>query len=103
MTFGFSEQQQKYFSEQLVRPLKKLNADIFIFGSRATGEYRKYSDVDVLISPKNKAIEDCVALIKEEFENGNFPFKLDIVFEEDLADSYRSTVTSQKIRIGSKI
>ena len=99
MKFGFSEEQQKYIDEQLIAPLKNLNAKVYIFGSRATGKQRKYSDVDVLVTPKNQNLEKCISGIKEKFENENFPFKIDIVFDEDLAESYRLSVESQKIEI----
>ena len=101
MRFGLSEQQYAYLQENLFVPLSRIPTDVWIFGSRATGKQREFSDVDILISRKNPVIVKLVRDISETFENGNFPFKVDIVFDEDLADSYRSSVDRDKCQISA--
>ncbi len=52
--------------------------DLFLFGSRARGDYNKFSDVDLGIY-KKKDVDLKISLLREILENSNLPFKVDIV------------------------
>ena len=52
--------------------------DLFLFGSRARGDYSKFSDVDLGIY-KKKDVDLKISLLREILENSNLPFKVDIV------------------------
>ena len=101
MKFGFSEKEYEYFQRELVIPLKSLNASIWVFGSRARGDHHKFSDVDVLVSPQNPETKKLAGRIAEAFEEGNFPYKLDLVFEEDLARSYEPYVHNDRVEVST--
>ena len=63
---------------------------VFLFGSRATGAARKFSDVDVGIQG-NRAI-DAVTLeyIREDLENSDIPYKVDVVDFATVAPSFKT-------------
>lgn len=52
---------------------------IFIFGSRATGKAKKYSDYDVGIWGKKPVPPRILGLIEEALEESDLPYKVDVV------------------------
>ena len=56
------------------------------------GENKKYSDLDILVNVGSQ--RTLVSELIEQIELSNFPYKIDVVFDEDLAESYRTNVES---------
>ena len=52
---------------------------VFIFGSRATGKAKKYSDYDIGIWGKRPVPLKIIGLIEEAFEESDLPYRVDIV------------------------
>jgi len=52
---------------------------VFLFGSRARGDYLETSDVDVAIISKGEVNKSKVALFRERIEDSNIPYKVDVV------------------------
>jgi len=71
---------------------------VFIFGSRAVGNGRKFSDIDIGIGIKSKKQIDLLLLsdIKEAFEESNIPYTVDIVDFSQTSDKFKD-VSLQKI------
>ena len=98
MSFGLSDSQFEDITEVLFRPVTQHGAKTWVFGSRARGDHSEFSDLDVLIEAGDD-LKPVVSKISEELENGSFPFKVDIVFAQDLADSYRDSVDAEKVHV----
>ncbi len=98
MKFGLSEPQFQYIQETVVAPLKNKGASIWIFGSRARGDHTEFSDLDFMVESKED-ISTLVSNIQETLENGNFPYKVDIVQSKDFAESYRENFEKDKVEI----
>jgi predicted nucleotidyltransferase len=97
--FGLSEDQFNYIQSSVIDPLLKKNAQVFCFGSRARGNFQIYSDLDLLIRVLHQD-DDLLLLvcqIREKLEEENFPLKVDIVFEYDLAKSYQQNVMKEMV------
>jgi predicted nucleotidyltransferase len=98
---GLSTSEYNYLSDKLILPLKKLGATVYLFGSRANNKYKKYSDIDLLYTPSEarpiKGHE--LHLLLTEIEESDFPYKIDLVCSNDLAQSYRASVEKEKILI----
>ncbi len=100
MKFNLKEVDYKFLDVHLIQPLKHKGLKVYVFGSRATGTNHPFSDVDVLIDGHmSDDIERTVVGIREFFEESNFPYKIDLVFEKNLAHSYRARVMSERIEI----
>ena len=87
MKFGLTPSQYKFISEAVVEPLRKNGNDVYCFGSRARGDHKPFSDLDLMIEGKS----DChslIATMKETLGQSNFPYKVDIVILDELATSY---------------
>ncbi|RLA56843.1 MAG: nucleotidyltransferase domain-containing protein [Gammaproteobacteria bacterium] len=96
MKFGLTAQQYQYIQETVVVPFKNVGATVWIFGSRARGDYHKFSDFDFMVESEED-ISSQVSKIQETLENGNFPYKVDIVQSKDLAESYRESFEMDKV------
>lgn len=98
MKFGLTEQQYQYIQEVVVAPLKKLGATVWVFGSRARGDQTDFSDLDLMVESEGD-IALSVGMLQETLENGNFPYKVDIVQSKNFAESYRESFEEDKIKL----
>lgn len=98
MKYGLSDKEFAFLDQRLLLPLKKLGATIYIFGSRARGTQQKFSDVDILVQ-SSMDLSRVISAIAEELESSNFPLKVDIVQEKDLAESFRASVFADRVRV----
>lgn len=71
---------------------------IFIFGSRATGRAKKYSDVDIAI--KSEQITDKIkSLIEMDLENSTIPYEVDIVDLNSISEQFKKQIIDDLIEI----
>ena len=101
MKYGLTESELQLLDAIVIAPLKKKNAEIFLFGSRARSQHKKFSDVDlVYISCSEQAIPNhMIYQITSELEESDFPYKLDLVKYEELATSYKKNIELEKIKL----
>jgi len=64
---------------------------VFIFGSRATGRAKKFSDYDIGIIGKKPVEWKALSLADEAFEESDLPFKVDLVDFSLVSDKFRKT------------
>ena len=95
MKFGMSQNQFKLLETLVIRPLKSQGAKVYIFGSRAKGKHHPYSDVDLLYDLSEPLPPGFLPKIKEDIEESNFPFAVDLVAKSELSKSYEDSVLSQ--------
>jgi predicted nucleotidyltransferase len=99
MKFGLSEKSWQILDQVLIQPLKKLDVQLWIFGSRARGDHQPFSDIDILFVATQPIPNATLFLIKSNIEESRLPIKVDLVNASDLAESYRTTVETEKIQI----
>ncbi|MCB9073350.1 MAG: nucleotidyltransferase domain-containing protein [Bdellovibrionaceae bacterium] len=99
MKFGLTEKELHILDDLLIKPLKKYSAQVWIFGSRARGTYSKFSDIDILFALPNEKNypQSFLFQIKDALESSDLPYKVDVVNEKDLANSYRANVLKERI------
>lgn len=77
---------------KIIEILKKYSQEIRwvkIFGSRARGDFKNYSDIDLAISFKENTLGstlDTILELKDRFSESVLPFKVDIVGYEKIAN-----------------
>ncbi|MBI3385269.1 nucleotidyltransferase domain-containing protein [Candidatus Gottesmanbacteria bacterium] len=54
----------------------------FLFGSRAEGTNRKFSDYDIGIMGKNSLTPGTLGLIEEELENSDIPYNIHVYLSQ---------------------
>ena len=89
--FGLEDRHLNFIKETLKKYIPNPDAKFYIFGSRARGKFREYSDVDIAI--------DCPDLetniktkLEIEFENSTFPYEVDIVDLNNIKESFRNLI-----------
>jgi predicted nucleotidyltransferase len=87
--FGLTEQEYRLV-DKAIQALINQGAKIWCFGSRARGDHRKYSDLDLMVECEKDLTRE-IAAIQEELEESNLPIKVDLVQEKDFAESYRES------------
>lgn len=97
MNFGIEKQYFEILNSLVIQPLKDHGAQVWIFGSRATGGYKKYSDVDLLFEISKELPQGLIFEITSAIEDSRFPYKVDLVERSKLALSYKDQVEKDKI------
>ena len=71
----------------------------FIFGSHATGNNRKFSDIDLgIIGPKPLSPIEHVS-IKNELEESNLPYRVDLIDFTKVSDKFKQVSLHKTIQI----
>ncbi|MDR0727315.1 MAG: nucleotidyltransferase domain-containing protein [Puniceicoccales bacterium] len=71
-------EQMQFVRVTLARHLINSGATVYVFGSRATGKARKFSDLDLAIDYPDGIPENTLLALKDDFEESNFPYFVDI-------------------------
>lgn len=74
------------------------NTQVWVFGSRATGDARKQSDLDLLINWENKPLPYQIKLqLIEAFDESRLPYKVDLVDFNDISESFKQQIYASSI------
>jgi predicted nucleotidyltransferase len=101
--FGLSEKEWAMVMDLVVKPLQNQGCKVFIFGSRARGDHKKFSDLDLLYESAKPLSLGKIGVIQSNIEESNLPIKVDLVNLEELANSYKENVLRDRtlIKAGS--
>jgi len=75
------------------------DATVLLFGSRATGTAKPYSDIDLCIHASKPLSLEVLASMASEFEDSSLPFKVDMIDWHAIDDVFKKII----IRDGKKI
>jgi predicted nucleotidyltransferase len=75
---------------------------IWVFGSRAKGTAKKYSDLDLAIQTNSPLSSNILANLKFDLEESDLPYKVDIVDWNTLSDSFKKHIEHDRILLKAK-
>jgi len=75
------------------------DAKVYLFGSRATGKHKEFSDIDIAINSKTKDLSQRIALFNEGWEKSKLPYKADISAWKDIYKPYLPQIRKEKITL----
>ena len=81
----------------LNRVLKPGTYQAFIFGSRASGNNARWSDLDIGLTSRKKLAGSTREKIREAFENSNIPFKIDLVDFDQVSSEFKKVALKKII------
>ena len=88
MKFGLSEREYEFINDEVALPLRKLGAKVWCYGSRSRGDFKKFSDLDLMVeAPSDLSAK--IGEIQEKLSDSHFPYKVDLVQWMDFAESYK--------------
>jgi len=71
----------------------------FIFGSRATNKYQKFSDIDIGILSDDFLPLETISIIKEEIEESDIPYLVDIVDFKHTSQKFKQVALKNTINL----
>lgn len=71
------------------------SARVHMFGSRATGRAKPWSDLDLAIQAEQPISDLALAQARADFEESNLPFRVDLTLWNDLPPDMQETVRQQ--------
>ncbi len=69
----------------------------WVFGSRATGRARPYSDLDLAIDAGRRLTLYEIATLTEAFSDSDLPYKVDLVDWHDINDRWRQMIAAERV------
>lgn len=72
--------------------------ELFLFGSRAKGNARKYSDIDIAISSSIFS-EEIKNKITFELENSTLPYMVDIIDLNNISEIFKNSIKNSMIKL----
>ena len=72
-------------------------ASLFLFGSRARGEARRASDIDIAILPEAPLIPGTLARLREALEESDIPYRVEVIDLSTASKGFRRKVLSEGI------
>jgi predicted nucleotidyltransferase len=87
MRFGLSDTEYEFINQTVVLPLTARGATVWCFGSRARGNHRRFSDLDLMVEG-SLDLQGLVGEISEQLVESDFPYKVDLVELRRFAKSY---------------
>lgn len=82
--------------------VKKYKYDFYIFGSRARGNYKKSSDIDIAIYGKLTDKEEFY--IRNDFDIINIPYTVDLVFvDKTEKQQLLNSIKKEGLKLNGKI
>ncbi|GBR74090.1 putative nucleotidyltransferases [Candidatus Termititenax aidoneus] len=99
MSLAISEKQLALIKQILARQKFKAGA-AYVFGSRARGTAREYSDLDLAVDNNGGAIPPKTILrLMLDFENSLLPYKVDIVDLNNISAEFKSLIIRDLVRL----
>jgi uncharacterized protein len=71
-------------------------AEAWVFGSRATGRARPYSDLDLAIDAGRPLTLDELACLAEAFRDSVLPYRVDVVDWRAIGDQFRQLIAAER-------
>lgn len=71
----------------------------WVFGSRATGRARRYSDLDLAIDAGRRLTLDETARLAEAFSDSDLPYRVDLVDLHQIDDRWRRIIATECVAL----
>ncbi|MEK6705162.1 MAG: nucleotidyltransferase domain-containing protein [Bdellovibrionota bacterium] len=99
MPYGLEERHWQIVKKIAIDPLKTKNVSVWVFGSRARGDHKQYSDLDLLFESKDELPAGFLANIRLELEESSLPIKVELADRRHLAESYKKQIELEKVQL----
>jgi len=97
--FGLTSEQFSFIDQQVVKPLEAKACRVFCYGSRARGDHKTFSDLDLMIEGEvSLEIEKILSEMRERLTESNFPIKVEIVRLDQFAAAYKAGYEQDKVK-----
>ena len=91
--------QHRRFVLDIIHANLPQNTETWVFGSRATGRARRYSDLDLAVDAGRGLTLDEIAKLTEAFSDSDLPFKVDLIDWRNVEDRWRQRIVPERIAL----
>jgi uncharacterized protein len=85
--------------QDIVRAYLPQGTKAWVFGSRATGRARRYSDLDLAIDAGRPLTLDELAELSEAFSDSDLPYRVDVVDWHNIDERWRETIIAERVAL----
>ncbi len=85
------------YYQKILRDIFVGDYEVIIFGSRAKGTNRKFSDIDICLKSNQKIPDLEMETIKERCTKSNLPYLVDILDYHDINSFFQETINKTGI------
>lgn len=96
--FGLEDRHLNFIKDMLKKHIPNPDAKFYVFGSRAKGKNRPYSDIDIAIDCSDLTLERKLKL-ESDFENSIFPYEVDIVDLNTIKESFKNIIKDDLVEL----
>ena len=91
--FGLEDRHLDFVLSVLKRNISDVDAKFYVFGSRAKGTNKKYSDIDIAMDLNGKKLDvSILGKILIEFQDSTLPFEVDVVDLNSIDEDFRNLI-----------
>ncbi len=96
--FGLEDRHLDFVLYVLKRNISDVDAKFYIFGSRAKGTNKKYSDIDIAVDLNGKKLDISVlGKILIEFQDSTLPYEVDVVDLNSIDESFKNLIKNDLV------
>lgn len=85
--------------DTIYKHLSKEEYGAFVFGSRADGTARRWSDIDVGIRGAKQVPGSLIEIVREELEESDIPYKVEVVDFAKVSDKFRRFALEEVVEL----
>ena len=72
----------------------------YIFGSRAKGTYKEYSDIDIAVDLNNKKLDtDILGRILIKFQDSTLPYEVDVIDLNSIDEKFKNLILDSLVEL----
>jgi uncharacterized protein len=72
---------------------------VWVFGSRASGRARRYSDLDLAIDAGRPLSFSETGTLREAFDDSDLPCKVDLADWQELGERFRALIAAERVAL----
>ncbi|HVH79838.1 MAG TPA: nucleotidyltransferase domain-containing protein [Stellaceae bacterium] len=94
--------EQRRIVEEILRAGLPQGSAVWVFGSRATGRARHYSDLDLVIDAERRLTLDETGQLADAFTDSDLPYRVDIVDWQAVGEGFRKSIAADRLSLIDK-
>lgn len=100
--FGLREEEFEELKDILALVLKKYPARVYIFGSRAKGNIKRMSDIDLALEYEERVPWKIIEKLKDYFSASDIRFRVDVLDLKAISPSFKAAIEKDLVEIKYK-
>ena len=101
MKFGLEKRYLDYILQVLRENIPQKDAKFYIFGSRAKGNFKEYSDIDIAVKlTDGKISADILGKILLVFSDSTLPYEVDVIDLNAIDEKFRDLIKDSLVELG---